>query len=437
MLYITYVGILHFGFIDGVYIKYGGKKIGDINKEDFTVINKSLFAFQILVVALGLFVSPMIKDSFLIIALLCVLPTNMLMLYRLIFQATGEFKSYRKVLNTQSIGVFIFDMIALFVFKIDDAKVYCVIYFVLSVLIWAWFTYSIRKMFTKVQLSLLRMITLTKEYIWIGFIIMLGNFMSVWIASIDRWFVKLLCGESDFAYYSFAVSLLKLVNVVFTAFSVTLYNYFCDHHELKQVVSIRRKILIIGSIVISCSFAFRFVIESFLQKYIPAESVMLLLIGSQLFVVLVNSIYLNLYKALNLQKRYLMIMIETSVVAVLLNILLGILMNNKMESFAYATFITMIIWVLLCQHDLKEYTLDAREWLFIVTDIIIFFTANIVSGRLSRSIMGIGIIGTAFGIGFYLSGVIIISVILLKKDFLELFQKSRLILSDKLGIDDR
>ena len=30
-LYVSYIGFFHLGFIDGLYIKYGGKKINEIN----------------------------------------------------------------------------------------------------------------------------------------------------------------------------------------------------------------------------------------------------------------------------------------------------------------------------------------------------------------------------------------------------------------------
>ena len=33
-LYITYIGILHLGFSDGMYLKYGGKSVAEINKSE-------------------------------------------------------------------------------------------------------------------------------------------------------------------------------------------------------------------------------------------------------------------------------------------------------------------------------------------------------------------------------------------------------------------
>ena len=34
-LYISFAGMLHFGFSDGLYVKYGGLRESDINREQF------------------------------------------------------------------------------------------------------------------------------------------------------------------------------------------------------------------------------------------------------------------------------------------------------------------------------------------------------------------------------------------------------------------
>lgn len=36
MLYGTYAGLLHFGFVDGILFKYGGKNIDDIKREEIS-----------------------------------------------------------------------------------------------------------------------------------------------------------------------------------------------------------------------------------------------------------------------------------------------------------------------------------------------------------------------------------------------------------------
>lgn len=33
-LYVSYVGLFHFGFVDGMYLKYGGKSVREISHKD-------------------------------------------------------------------------------------------------------------------------------------------------------------------------------------------------------------------------------------------------------------------------------------------------------------------------------------------------------------------------------------------------------------------
>ena len=48
-LYIGYVGVLHFGFIDGLYIKYGGKRENDLDKSILKGENYFLLIFHYIV----------------------------------------------------------------------------------------------------------------------------------------------------------------------------------------------------------------------------------------------------------------------------------------------------------------------------------------------------------------------------------------------------
>jgi len=42
LLYMSYIGILHFGYIDGIYLKYGGKDLYNIQKEQLAIEERVL-----------------------------------------------------------------------------------------------------------------------------------------------------------------------------------------------------------------------------------------------------------------------------------------------------------------------------------------------------------------------------------------------------------
>ena len=48
-LYVSYAGLFHFGFVDGMYLKYGGKNIKELRREDLGTNLSTLRLFEIVV----------------------------------------------------------------------------------------------------------------------------------------------------------------------------------------------------------------------------------------------------------------------------------------------------------------------------------------------------------------------------------------------------
>ena len=64
-LYITYVGILHFGFSDGMYLRLGGKKVNDINRKELISEFKTFKVFQTIIDIVAIVISLVIRDKIL------------------------------------------------------------------------------------------------------------------------------------------------------------------------------------------------------------------------------------------------------------------------------------------------------------------------------------------------------------------------------------
>lgn len=366
LMYISYIGILHFGYIDGVYIKYGGKKLSEIDSNEWTHDRKALIIFQLGVSLPIVIIAYFFRDWILFLAAISVLPSNMVVFYKFIYQATGDFKEYRYIANLTSFLVFIWDMIFLFGLKTDNSL--CYISIQVAVFFIVWFFYENKNVTTNVKSKIpkKRMETYIKENIRSGIIIMLGNFMSIWITSLDRWFIKFFCGIAEFAYYSFAVTTLKMINVVATAFSITLYNFFCKELKQEEVCKLRKIVLIIGAALITGIYPLDFLLYVYLDKYLIALPVIRLLFATQFIMIAINSVYLNLYKALNVQRVYLMRMIAITVVAFMLNAVIGKLGDYQITTYALATLITSFIWLALCQIDFPNYKMERKEWIYIL-----------------------------------------------------------------------
>lgn len=377
LLYISYVGVLHLGYIDGIFIKYGGKTTEQIERGEFTRERRSLFWFQTIVTILLIIIAVVYRERNLLLTAICIAPINMVMFYKMFFQATGEFREYRIITNLSSALICVLNLFWLLVLKQRASIYYILIHAIVSVLVWLYYEYRNRGIGIRIQASVKETLCCIKENIQRGFVIMLGNFMGIWITSIDRWFVKILCGVAEFAYYSFAVTMLKLINVVITAFSVTLYNFFCKNIEERSVRKTRIGVLMIGAALIAIIYPLEFIISVYLKDYLNAVEVIRIIFAAQFVMLPINAVYLNIYKAKNMQKKYLQQMLLVTLLAFFTNVIGGKLLGNRIESFALATFFTAVVWLILCQASIKEYRMSGREWLYIGTVLIGYFGCSL------------------------------------------------------------
>ena len=105
-LYITYIGILHLGFADGMYLRIGGKNLENINKEEVQQEFKTFKIFQLLVTILAIIVSIILKNQMLLFCSLVILPINVGNYLRQVYQAIGLFKKYSNFTNINTLLIF-------------------------------------------------------------------------------------------------------------------------------------------------------------------------------------------------------------------------------------------------------------------------------------------------------------------------------------------
>ena len=214
-LYISYAGFFSLGYNDGMYLKYGGKKIGEIGKKD---IGDNIFNYTILEVVMTsilLIVGVIIKKKLVVAFSIGMLATNMSGYLKSLYQATGEMKLYGKALNLEKILIFLLNLLLLFVFCTDNYYFYILIQIIVGLLVTTILLWEIQK---KYKFLFVGKFSVREYYqnIKSGIILMLGNFSSTLFTGIDRWFVKFFMATSDFALYSFAVSLENIITVFIT-----------------------------------------------------------------------------------------------------------------------------------------------------------------------------------------------------------------------------
>lgn len=376
MLYIGYLGLAHFGFADGVYLRYGGKEFSSIDsnrllQESATLRNSQfLFTFIMLLGAVYLH-NPLI----ILLALSCV-PINMISFYKSLFQATGRFKDYGLVLSLLPILIFICDIILLFVFHSDDYLIYISVVLLSNIFLYWFLEQKFTKLLGEIKLLTFNM-RLFKENAKTGFALMVGNFASLLITSFDRWLIQAWMSITAFSFYSFAVSVENLYNVCVSAVTTTLYNHLCKEKDDAKIVKIKSICIIIGIYLIAVAFPVKAIINYWLQKYSASINCLFLLICAHLFYFVIKAIYINLYKARGLQRHYLYQMIGILSVAVLSAIIAYWGISKSIEVFAWSSLFTAIVWFFVCFFEFKKIRGNWREVLLMFTCSGIYLTCGL------------------------------------------------------------
>ena len=367
-LYISYIGFLHLGLIDGVYLLYGGKQIEQIPSDQYKQRIQTFKVFQIAVSILVLLAAFVIKDWVLLFFALSIYPYNLAMYYKLVCQAVGKFKQYSYIINFSTL-LAVIGIVILMILHIKEGILFVAMYLV-SYIVVAVVTDIIAsrriKGISGVGINFKDAIQLVKS----GFTLMLGNFSSILLTGMDRWCVKLfISGNSAFAFYSFAVSMQAMVEVLVSPVTIVLYNFLCNEKDEEKINEIKRMCLLAGCVLISLAFPCKMFVEWFLQTYTSAVDVLCILFATELLYVLIRGIYINLYKAEKKQTIYFRKLIYVIIIALILNITFFFVMRRK-EAFAYATLVSSVIWLVLCCGDFEKNALNMQEWGVIVTSIV-------------------------------------------------------------------
>lgn len=370
-LYISYISFAAVGYIDGMYLKYGGQDVSRIDNVDLQK-NISTFRwielfFLLVIVTVGM----VIKDRILVFAGITILAMNVTDYYKCLFQATGEFQQYSRIMNLSSALIFIANLFLIFVLKCDLSSYYILAY--IAVYVFVWLLIEIK--FSNSGHGRVELFTFSidsaREAISTGFLLMCGLSLSNLMTGLDRWCVKFFMTTYDFALYAFAASIEGFLSFAISPISVTLYNYFCTHKNTDQNKKLKGQIHVFLALLISGAFIVKFILETYLSKYIAAYKVLFILFASQFIFGAIKCFYLNHFKT---QKRQNQLFFITAIILAIglgLNIIL-FLTTKVMEAFAVGTLLSAVIWYYICEYMFPEYKDGIRENLYSVTIIIAY-----------------------------------------------------------------
>lgn len=408
-LYVTYCGLFHLGYVDAIYLEYGGKNIADISYESIVKNISNMRIFQVIIsAAIGLF-GIIQKDYLICIFGLTIIPTNMISYFQYVYQAVGEFQKYSSAVKMVAIFNFLGNVITLFLFKLKEGVYYVTLYAIIKIMISMYLEYIFHRD-NKLHIETLYFsIVELKNKIKNGFSLMVGNLISEIVTSIDRWFVKYLFSTNHFAQYSFAVNIQSIMNALVTPITLTLYNFLCKNKEEKKTIEIRNYLISFGSIILSSGFIVKAIIVFCLPNYNDSVNVIFILLMAQYFLLITKGIYVNLYKVYKMQKKYMQKIIFVLLGSVLLNIVF-IALFDTMWSLALATLIMSVIWLIISDRDFGSIKIEKDKYMYMIILTLIYLICGINFGAI-------------LGLCIYAFIIIILNFLFFNKEITKLMKK--------------
>lgn len=362
-LYTTFAGVFHFGYLDGMYLKYGGKDMRSVAASEYGHDFWNIVFLEVLVCIIIAIIGVIIRDFVTLAFSIGLLFRNITSCYQMFFQATGEFRLYSSALNYGTILSFVVSMLLVFVFHTDNYKLYILAQIASSLFVAIYLGVLLNKIlpyFHNLSLNF-------KEYkdnIGSGFVLMIGNFSNNLFTSIDRWLVKILMTTFHFAAYSFAVSIDALISVFITPLYVTLYNSFCKDKSPAKIINIKRMVLMWGFVLAILAFPAKWFVEHYLEKYETALPLIFVLFATQAIYAVIKGVYVNYFKAMKRQTLYFWQIMEMLIFAVASGLSFYFIFKTMM-SLAVASLLTAIIWLALNEYKHPDLRFSPKDWIYL------------------------------------------------------------------------
>ena len=344
-LYASFIGFLHLGFVDGINIKYGGKLIDDVSSKEFNYFHKFFVVFQFIVVLVVFAIGIISKNTILIFIGLTILPLNLKSLFLFFYQAIGNFKLYSQLAIIAPL-VSIFITLLLVLLKVTTYEYYIMANIIGYVLAVVYIENKIKIVKLSFNLPTFKNGRfMLRTIFYSGFFIMLGNTLFVIFFNIGRWMSKLFMSNVDFAIYSFGMSLIGFITIFINAVTQSFYPHLSRNYTDELISRYRNLFLVIGSFSIIGYFFIVVIVENFISKYNESLILTGILITTIPGVLIVKSLYVNLYKVLKKERQFLFDISKMLLIAILLSAII-FYFNRNTISIAISAVISIYLWII-------------------------------------------------------------------------------------------
>lgn len=373
LLYTSYVGVLHLGFLDGILVRWAGKDFEEVKRE-LSVAFRFILLEQFLVISMLALVLIAIDPPFAEIGLVILVNAiivNMLTFFIFTAQAVKQFKLVTAV-NISKGGLFLLMVIALFACgRLWYGNLYIATIVTGSILLILLAAHLRDNLFSQ-AIPGISLQKYGKDNISIGLFVLLGNFTAVILTTVDRLTVSSFFPITQFAQYTFAMSMCAIVIFFVQAVSLVFFPYLSGSSSEIQTRAyqlLKPAITIVWAGALVLYFPFTAWMKFYLPLYttsLPVMAILLVMIG---FSSQIQILHVNYFKAYRKQRMYFLLAGISLVCAVALY-LLAAMLYSTLTSIAIMAVISSLLWYLLNEVSLRRFlsidNWEVARWLLVI-----------------------------------------------------------------------
>ena len=369
LLYAGYVGILHFGYADGVYLRLGGKYFEQLEKTRWypqihlVIFFQIIFAIALVIYAVY-FEEGVKRNLFLFLSAYLVID-NIYKLLSFILMATGKMVFYSKtvildkLLMAVTVAFLLIAFPAINLFWIISA--YTIAHFLILIMTVGKFDKLLR--YTKC--FSFAVVKDTLAIASVGIVLTMSNIMSTFVAGSCRFLVEHFWNIEIFAQISFALIVSSFLLFFISQISYVLFPFIRRTPKENQGVILRDATFILTSFpmyAFSTLFLLYGLIYYWLPDYREALRYFILLSPICLYDIRINLLYNTYYKNLNKIKELLIINVITVATAVLVSVVAVWLRN--MDILAIGIVVAISLKSVLMHLQLFKYYQIGHDTIF-------------------------------------------------------------------------
>jgi len=337
IFYTGFIGFFLFGLSDGIYLKYGGKKFDELNKQ--IIKSQMVYGFflqlliSLVIIVVGSFLNIEWERHIIIFATaLYLVLGNLVTLLGFLLLATNNIKYYSKAILVDKIS-FIIILTVIFLYSKVSYMVLIELFIVTKLLSLVYLLSYFRNYKNLSICSFKRSFSILKINMSVGIILMLSNIASTLIIGIGRFAIDNKWDIETFGKISLSLSATYFFLLLISQVSLALFPVLRQLDYVNQRNIFTKSCELLGIIMLGV-FLLYFPLISFLEAWLPkyADSLkyLVILMPICLFEGKMQMIHNTYMKSLNKQEMLLLINIAVLIVSLILTYFAAYNIHNLM-----------------------------------------------------------------------------------------------------------